>query len=242
MASFPGSPCYGLVPRLSPLWPRSKALPSMVLFPGSPHYGPVPRLSLLWPRSQALPTMAPFQGSPFYGLVPRLSPLWPHSQALPTIAPFPGSPHYGPVPRLSPLWSRSQALPLLRGESLGTKLWIMYHKSCDSHSIKIEVYSNGKTYRLLKLVLRLQMCRYITNYYSMDGVTPTLMACDAMNILELLTYTIYYDSSVLLSVMGNEYTCTMERDVVGNNNQCKGYLVDRRLMNDTSYFIISHTR
>ena len=43
----------------------------------------------------------------------------------------------------------------------------MYHKSCDSRPIKIEVYSNGKTIEVG--FLRLQMCRYITNYYPMGG-------------------------------------------------------------------------
>ena len=44
--------------------------------------------------------------------------------------------------------------------------------SHDSSSIEIEVYNNGTTHRLLKL---LPMCRYITNYYIYypEGVSHT---------------------------------------------------------------------
>ena len=101
LASSPGPPGIGLVPRPSGYWPRPQALRVLASSPGPPGIGLVPRPSGYWPRPQALRVLASSPGPPGIGLVPRPSGYWPRPQALRVLASSPGPPGIGLVPRPS---------------------------------------------------------------------------------------------------------------------------------------------
>ena len=72
--------------------------------------------------------------------------------------------------------------------------WLKYNIQTlchiDSNSIKIEVYSNEKTHRLFKFLLFIYKCAGIlpTSICITQWVlaTPTLMARDSMNIINIM--------------------------------------------------------